>query len=238
MFEMIMNAGIGVHIVWAIGLLGLLLKMISNAYVKSIMKASDNMATTRKKPLRIIRQKYENRVNLGMGGASADSFVEKNVRRIKCGLMPIVCTRRTTNLGILSIIMVTAGAFLFYDVKWRGSPQMINLIINSIVICAFLLALENIFLTTNKVEILKANILDYLENMNGSMESVKRRTGYYDMHNDAERMKDTAVTEAAATRDIKEKAENTCAKAAAPREKDDSIESFLKEFFSEKQNCS
>ena len=60
MWEKIMEAGKGIYFLWGIGLLGLLLKMITNTYLKSMIKASENMATTKKKSLRIMRQKYEN----------------------------------------------------------------------------------------------------------------------------------------------------------------------------------
>lgn len=53
---------------------------------------------------------------------------------------------------------------------------MILLMANSVCVCAFLLALENIFLINNKVEILKANIKDYIENVTPAREPVKLRS--------------------------------------------------------------
>lgn len=42
---------------------------------------------------------------------------------------------------------------------------MVTFLVNGVLVGACLLALENIFLTNNKVERLKANIRDYLENL-------------------------------------------------------------------------
>ena len=57
MYDVIMGMGTNVHILWGIGLLGLLIKMIVNFHVKALLRASENMATTRKKSLLIMRQK-------------------------------------------------------------------------------------------------------------------------------------------------------------------------------------
>lgn len=168
MWEKIMEAGIGVHILWGIGVLGLLLKMIANTYLKGLVRASENMATTRKKKLRIIRQKYENGRSLGINTGSGEAFVEKNVRKMKFAAFPLEFWRRIGQALCSVVCMMMAGGFLYYDVSWRGSPDMIYFLANGVLVCAFLLGLENIFLLNNKMEILKANIRDYLENLTGS----------------------------------------------------------------------
>ena len=81
MYDVIMGLGTNVHILWCVGLLGLLLKMCVNFHMKSMIKASENMATTKKKSLRIMRQKYVNGRNLGINRGNGAAFVEKNIRR-------------------------------------------------------------------------------------------------------------------------------------------------------------
>lgn len=165
MYDVIMGMGTNVHILWGIGLLGLLIKMIVNFHVKALLRASENMATTRKKSLRIMRQKYVNGRNLGINRGNGAAFVEKNIRRLKWAGLPLEFWKRSGLLLILSTLMVIAGSFLYYESRWRGSPEMITFLANGVLVCAFLVIVENIFLINNKMEILKANIRDYLENL-------------------------------------------------------------------------
>ena len=165
MLERLLDMGTGIHILWGIGLLGLLLKMIASTYLKGMLKASENMSTTKRKSLRILRQKYENGRNLGINGGSGEAFTEKNIRGLKLIAMPMEFWRRSGQLLACVTCMAMAGAFLYYDVNWRGSPEMVTYLANGVLVCAFLLALENIFLINNKLEMLKANVRDYLENL-------------------------------------------------------------------------
>lgn len=168
MWERIVEAGTGVHILWGIGMLGVLLKLIISIYLSGMVKASQDMSTTRRKSLKVIRQKLENRRSLAMEMGSGEAFVNKNVYNLKCLGVPL---KAWSNLGrklSLIVCMAISGAFLYYDVSWRGSPGMINFLANAFFVCAFLLFIENIFLVTNKLEQLKANIWDYLLSTGGS----------------------------------------------------------------------
>ena len=165
MWETLLSAGTGVYILWGMGLLGLLLKLMANTYMKKMIKASENMATTKKKCLRVLRQKYENGRSLGIHNGDGQAYVEKNVRSMRFVSMPLDFWRLSGRTLCCGVCMVIAGTFLFKDVSWRGSPEMVTLIANGIIVCAFLIAVENIFLINNKIEILKANIRDYLQNI-------------------------------------------------------------------------
>ena len=165
MYDVIMGLGTNVHILWGIGLLGLLIKMIVNFHVKTLVRASENMATTRKRSLRIMRQKYVNGRNLGINRGNGAAFVEKNVRRLKWAGLPLEFWKRSSLLLSISAIMLMAGSFIYYETRWRGSPEMVTFLANGVLVCAFLVVVENIFLVNNKMEILKANIRDYLENL-------------------------------------------------------------------------
>lgn len=166
MYDVIMGFGTGVHILWAVGLLGLLIKMCVSIHMKSMIRASENMATTRRRSLRTMRQKYVNGRNLGINRGDGAAFVEKNIRRLKWAGLPLELWKRSGLLLMLSAVMVMAGGFLYYESRWRGSQDMITFLANGVLVCAFLVITENIFLINNKMEILKANIKDYLENLN------------------------------------------------------------------------
>ena len=165
MLEKFMEASIGMYVIWGIGLLGVLLKIMAGTYLKGMLKASENMATTKRRSLRIMRQKYENGKSLGINNGNSEAYVEKSVRSLRFIGLPLEFWRRSGQAMCCVVFMAMAGAFMYYDVSWRGSPDMVTYLANGVMVCAFLLGLENIFLINNKVEILKANIRGYLENI-------------------------------------------------------------------------
>lgn len=187
MFDSILDFGTSVYILWGIGLLGLILKLMANVHMKRMIKASGNMATTKRRALRIMRLKYMNGKSLGINTGSSASFVDKNVRSMRYFGFPLYVWRRTGLLLSFLTAGVVAGNFLYYDVSWRGSPEMVELIANAVCVCAFLMIIENIFLINNKLEILKANIRDYLDNVPGApADSIRNRgrTELDGMHNE------------------------------------------------------
>lgn len=165
MLERLSHMGMGVYVLWGIGLLGFFLKMIANSYLKGLLRESENMATTKKKSLRYMRQTYENGKNLGIRTGSANAFAEKQVRKMRLLGKPFAFWRRVGELFTCVLVGAMALAFIYYDPGWRGSPEMVTFLVNGVLVGVCLLALENIFLINNKVERLKANISDYLENL-------------------------------------------------------------------------
>lgn len=120
---------------------------------------------------------------------------------------------------------------------------MVTFIANGIIVCAFLLALENIFLINNKVEMLKANVRDYLENLtparaekNRQAVGVNKKMPDRAVVTQADKLTDkmarmeTAATESAA------KSVSSDGKVSAPSVYDerasDALNNFLQEYFS------
>lgn len=165
MWESILNAGVGLHVVWGIGLLGAVLYIVANIYMNSMVRGSENMATTKKKSLRVMRQKYENGRALGINNGDSQAYVEKSIRKLRFIAAPLEVWRHAGIILCYITGMVVAGGFIYYDVSWRGSPEMIMFVANSILVIAFLRVIDNIFSINNKIEILKANIRDYLDNV-------------------------------------------------------------------------
>lgn len=243
MLERVLDMGTGIYILWGIGVFGLLLKMIASTYLRGMIKASENMSTTKRTSLRIMRQKYENGRNLGINNGSGAAFAEKNIRGLRLIAMPLEFWRRSGQFLTCVTCIVMAGGFLYYDVTWRGSPEMVTFIANGIIVCAFLLALENIFLINNKVEMLKANVRDYLENLtparaekNRQAVGVKKKMPDKTVVTQADKLTDkmarmeTAATESAA------KSGSSDGKVSAPSVYDerasDALNNFLQEYFS------
>lgn len=209
--------GEGLLLMWGVGIGGILLMLFSNAYVSGLLKASKNMATTKKKKLRSIRKKYENSAVFMCEKGSAQAYVDKNVLAIKWLALPMEFWRRLGRNVCLAIGFIMSGAFLYYDEAWRGSSEMITFLASGVMICVCLLATENILLVNNKLEILKANIQDYLEHIG--------------VHRQARLLRDkelAADCEAAAalseTPDTQESEDEPCVQ-------DEALNSFLQKFF-------
>lgn len=175
MFDFIKNLDGIYYVLWGIGAFGLLMKIFANTYLKGLLRASENMATTKRKFLRVMRQKYENGKSMGLRTGGGQAFVEKNVRSVKFIFLPIEIYSKLGRILLCPLCIVLGASFLIYDVSWRGSPGMLDLFANGIMVGAFLLMFENIFLINNKLEILKANIKDYFDNCMPKRELIRRQ---------------------------------------------------------------
>lgn len=233
MIDVIMGFGTNVHILWCIGLLGLLTKLMVNLHMRSLIKASENMATTRKRALRIMRQKFVNGRNLGINRGNGASFVEKNVRRLKWAGLPLEFWKRSGWIFSLASIIAMSGSFVYYETRWRGSEDMVTYLAHGVIVCAFLLAIENIFLINNKLEILKANIRDYFENLN--LPEPREKVNLRDRIKSVEQKgEDEGVREVAASK-VPTPAEPELSEDNGQGKTIDNermLDSFLKEFFS------
>ena len=177
MLEKMMDVSTGVYILWGLGVLGLFLKMFANAYMGRLVHASADMGNTRKKKLRNMRQKYENRKEFGLCGGDEEAYAESFVRGLRFLTRPMEFWNRSGTVLSLVVCGTMAGAYLYYDPSWRGSPDMQFFLANSIIVVACLLVFDHIFVINNKVEILKANIRGYLERIPKPAERTRAMAG-------------------------------------------------------------
>ena len=237
MWESILNASVGLQIIWGIGLIGILLFIISNTYMNGLIHGSENMATTKKKSLRLMRQKYENGRSLGINNGDSQAYVEKSIRKLRLMAAPLEMWRHTGVILCYITGMVVAAGFLYYDVSWRGSPEMKIFIANSFLVMAFLMVLDNIFSINNKIEILKANIRDYFDNITFGRElkSYERNRNMKEIAagqvENIYRGKQKAKYDAS-EEDASEPMLSKINKTESKEISDESLNGFLKEFFS------
>ena len=163
MLERIMGMSTGVYILWGLGVFGVLLKFFANAYIRGMVRASADLGDTKRKKLRNMCKKYENKKSFGLCGGDEEAYAESFVRGLRFLTRPMEFWNRSGTVLSLVVCGTMAGAYLYYDPSWRGSPDMQFFLANSILVCACLLVLDHILVINNKVEILKANIRGYLE---------------------------------------------------------------------------
>lgn len=163
MLQKIMEVSTGVYILWGLGVLGVLMKILANAYMSKMVRASTNLGETKRKKLRNMCRQYENKKGFGLCGGDEEAYAESFVRGLRFLTRPMEFWNRSGTVLSLVVCGTLAGAYLYYDPSWRGSPDMQFFLANSILVCACLLVLDHILVINNKVEILKANIRGYLE---------------------------------------------------------------------------
>ncbi len=222
MLQKIMEVSTGVYILWGLGVLGLLLKVLANAYMGGLVRASGNIGDTNRKKLRTMRQTYENKRSFGLCGGDEESYAESFVKNLKFLTRPMEFWNHSGTVLSLVVCGVMAGAYIYYGKAWRGSPDMQFFFANSIIVCACLLALDNILLINNKVEILKANIRGYLERLPKPREETARK-----------RQPEIARQEAAQTEHTEqEKEEEAPMEEKESAASEETLNRFLAEFFS------
>lgn len=230
MFEKIMMFDTYQYILYGIGVLGLLLKLMANTYLKTLIKESENMEMTKNRKLKTVARKCKNRAALGMLEKSTDSYVEKNVGKIKLFGRSFSFYDRCGRWLSMCIVMMAAGGFLYYDISWRGSPNMTEYFANCVIVCAFLLALENIFCIRNKMDLLKANIGDFIDNISVASRKADSRQR---IENPVVTAKEAVASTVEVTKEKEALADTEGVSGKADEiPEDELIGSFLKEFFS------
>lgn len=175
MLQKIMEVSTGVYLLWGLGVLGLLLKILANAYMRGMVRASGNLGGTNRKKLRTMRQTYENKRSFSLCGGDEESYAESFEKSLRFLTRPMEFWNHSGTVLSLVVCGMMAGAYIYYGKAWHGSPDMQFFFANSIIVCACLLALDNILLINNKVEILKANIRGYLERLPKPREETESR---------------------------------------------------------------
>lgn len=242
MLQKIMEVSTGVYILWGLGVLGILMKILANAYMRGMVRASEKLGDTNRKKLRTMRQTYENKRSFGLCVGDEESYAESFVKGLRFLTRPMEFWNRSGTVLSLVVCGLMAGAYIYYGKPWHGSEDMSFFFANSIIVCACLLALDNILLINNKIEILKANIKGYMERLPKPREETAgvSQTRKKEVNREPVRHSDIAEQEAAQTvftdgtaKNIEEKkpeeAPEVEKESAAGEE---TLNRFLAEFFS------
>lgn len=160
LFENYMITGV----IIGITLLGMVLKLMEEMFYRNILKQSENMQQAKNRFLRQLRQKFENYYHVNMQVHNIDSFVEKQLYRLKVlGLNWCKFNKNILFLGIVDIILGLVGGWLAWH--WQLDRQYIVDIIAEALIGGLLLFMVACLTDMKyKKEVVQINIVDYLEN--------------------------------------------------------------------------
>ena len=80
MLQKIMEVSTGVYILWGLGVLGVLMKILANAYMSKMVRASTNLGETKRKKLRNMCRQYESKKALDCAEA-----MRRRMQKALCG---------------------------------------------------------------------------------------------------------------------------------------------------------
>lgn len=109
MLKMLMSQNVLVYVMLAAGVLGIGARILLSTYMGTLVKAAENMGTTRRKQLKKIRERFEDLGAVGYKIRNVNTFVERAVSRIKMGKLSI----HSVEGFIKNMFIITAGAGIF-----------------------------------------------------------------------------------------------------------------------------
>ena len=112
MLQKIMEVSTGVYILWGLGVLGVLMKILANAYMSKMVRASTNLGETKRKKLRNMCRQYENKKGFGLCGGDEEAYAESFVRGLKFLTRPMEFWNRSGTVLSLVVCGTMAGAYL------------------------------------------------------------------------------------------------------------------------------
>ena len=144
--------------------LGTILKIMVSRTYKRLIKASDNMGSTKHKLMKLMKMKFEACYKLKIGVNNVDSFVDKYVYKHKiCGIHLYTWENIGGQLLILCLLTGTLGSVLGL-VYNCGKNDILITFFSGVFTSSLLIVVESFINLGAKKSILKANITDYLEN--------------------------------------------------------------------------
>lgn len=161
---MVSNQSFFVYIIAGVCIWGILSKLIVQGKMLRLLKASEQVKTTKNRLVQTIRHHYENSLNMDLQVHNIHAFVDKYLLKLKCCGIPIrIFDSMTMEAALLSVAAGGVGVINTIH-KGYGEAVVFQILFATIASCACLLSFENIFRIENSIDRLQANLEDYLEN--------------------------------------------------------------------------
>lgn len=158
------NQSLFVYVIAGVCFVGVLSKLLLQGKLHRLIKASEKMVSTTHRQMRMIRNHYENSLHMDLQVHNIQAFVDKYLLNLRILGVPIrIWDSMVIEAAILSI--ATGGIGIINTIhKGYGDEVVFSILFATILSCACLLSIENIFRIENSYDRLQANIEDYLEN--------------------------------------------------------------------------
>lgn len=164
LWNIVENQSVFVYFITGICLVGVLSRLILQGNFHHLLKASENMASATGRQLREIRNHYENSLVVDRQVHNIHAYVDKYLLKLKlCGIPIRIWAGLTMEAALLTVTFGGIGIINSIH-KGYGEAVIFNILFATLISCACLLSMENIFRVENSYDRLQANIEDYLEN--------------------------------------------------------------------------
>jgi hypothetical protein len=144
---------------------GILLKLLINLVYQRLLKASDNMTTSKNKLTQMMKKKFETYYNLKIGVHNVDIFVDKYIFRHKfCGILLSTWENIGGQVLMLCLLIGSISSILglIYEC---GKNQILGTFSVGILTSGLLIFLEGMINLAGKKELTRLNMKDYFENI-------------------------------------------------------------------------
>lgn len=159
-----LRTGKALSVLAAIGVIGLVSKFITQSLYKRLLKETDNMAMTKNKNLKILKQKLENAYRLNQNIVNTQAYLDKQLYGFK--FMNLTLTgwnNISIQMTILSLLAGGIGSFMSY--WYRLDSYYIVLYASVAALGSLLLAfLDSSFNIPLKQQRLSTSLLEYVDN--------------------------------------------------------------------------
>lgn len=158
------NQSLFVYVIAGVSIWGMLSKLLVQGKLHRLVKETERMASTTKRQIRTIRNHYENSLNMDLQVHNIQAFVDKHLMKLRmCGIPIRIWDGMTIEAALLAVAVGGLGVINTIH-KGYGEETVFNILFVTIISCACLLSMENIFRIENSIDRMHANIVDYLEN--------------------------------------------------------------------------
>ncbi|MBE5886921.1 MAG: hypothetical protein E7284_11025 [Lachnospiraceae bacterium] len=144
--------------------LSIICQIVAGVLYQSMIQETDNMSATNNKLLKQCKLKFANCYQLNSGVANISVFVDKFMNRIKIGILTLPgLSNFSGQMILLSVLLCGIGIYRSI-VNGRHMIELFPYYIVSLFGLYAYFSISSFVDIKNKREILKTNIIDYLEN--------------------------------------------------------------------------
>ncbi|MDF2609919.1 MAG: hypothetical protein K0R92_1393 [Lachnospiraceae bacterium] len=165
MLQKLFDQNLFIYIMLGLGALGIIVKLILQIKYALLVKASDNMGTSKNKLTQTMKMKFESCYKLKIGVNNVDIFVDKHVYRHKfCGLYLSTWENIGGQVLILNLLIGSISSILglIYEC---GKQQILGTFSVGIIIGGMLIFIDGLINIPGKKQLIRINMKDYLENL-------------------------------------------------------------------------
>jgi len=211
MIKNLLEGNMFIYIMLGLCLIGAIIKLVLELVYLRLVKASENMGTSKNKLVQSMKKKFEAFYKLRIGVNNVDIFVDKYILRHRfCGLLLSTWENICGQIVMLCVLIgsISTVLGLIYE---SGKQEVLSTFTVGLFTTGLLILLEGIINISGKKEILRLNMKDYLENylkvkLEQGLDQPELLEQYKKEMNHLEGSLNDAVSSTAATKeDIKQK---------------------------------